>query len=88
MGPAAQGLAVALIVGACALYALWALLPSAARRRLATAAPRLPLPARLAAALRAEARGACGGACDGCTATRAPDAGATRPLKFHPRPRR
>jgi hypothetical protein len=66
----AQGLVVACIVGACALFALWTLAPSAARRACATAALRLPLPAGLAArlrpAIRAAAQGESGCCCAGC----------------------
>jgi hypothetical protein len=83
----AQNLAVAAIVGACALYAVWRLMPSMARRAVATAALRLPLPGWLAAPLQrtAQATDACG--CAGCDSTVAKP-GAAQPLTFHPRRRR
>ncbi|HJV63197.1 MAG TPA: DUF6587 family protein [Albitalea sp.] len=64
---AAQELIVALIVLACASYAAWTLMPSAARRGLALRALKLPLPAALARPFRkaAQPAGACGG-CGGC----------------------
>jgi hypothetical protein len=61
-----QGIAVALIVPLCALYALWRLMGSRARRWVAARLARWPWPSalqqRLARAGRAES--ACG--CDGC----------------------
>ena len=47
-----QSVAVALIVGACLLYAVWTLMPAVARRTLAGALLRLPLPPPLAARLK------------------------------------
>jgi hypothetical protein len=89
MASAAQDLAVALIVGACAMYALWALLPSALRRALATAALRLRLPAWLASPLRRATRGSSGCYCEGCDrASPARDAGSTQQVTFHPPLRR
>ena len=84
---------VALIVGACLLYAVWTLMPAAARRALAGALLRLPLPAPLAARLMKTANAASGCGCDGCdrapvaTAAAAPKR-AEQPIRFHPRPRR
>jgi hypothetical protein len=89
MAAIAQELIVALIVGACAVYALWKLMPSAARRRLATVALRLPLPALLAAPLHRATQASAGCACDGCDRAlpkRAPDS--AQPVVFHPRQRR
>ncbi|HSB25183.1 MAG TPA: DUF6587 family protein [Burkholderiaceae bacterium] len=61
-----QAIAVALIVPLCALYALWRLMGSRARRWVAARLARWPWPAalqqRLARAGRSES--ACG--CDGC----------------------
>jgi hypothetical protein len=85
----AQGLCVALLVAVCAAYAVWTLMPSAARRACARAALRLPLPATLAAPLQRAARpgSACG--CDGCDRAAAPPAAASvQTVKFHPRPPR
>jgi len=82
----AQDLAVDLIVAACAAYAAWRLMPSAARRRIAVLALRLPLPALLASPLRHAARGANACGCDGCDAAGAkPAAGAAQRVTFHPR---
>ena len=89
MNSIAQNLIVALIVGGCAVYALWMLMPSAARRRLATTALRLPLPALLTAPLLRATQAATGCACDGCDRAlpkRAPDS--AQPVVFHPRQRR
>jgi len=89
MFPAAQSLIVALIVGACAGYTLWALLPSAGRRRLAGSALRLPLPVLVLAALRRAAQAATGCACDGCEhASPRPAVGSAQRVTFHPRLRR
>ena len=86
---AAQMFIVTLIVGACAAYALWTLMPSAARRACAGAALRLPLPALFMAPLQkaAQPTNACG--CDGCdkSATK-PAAASAQTVRFHPRPRR
>ena len=89
MAAIAQDLIVVLIVGACAVYSVWKLMPSAARRPLATAALRLPMPARLAAPLQRATQTSTGCACDGCDRAlpkRAPDA--AQPVVFHPRQRR
>ena len=89
MASIAQNLIAALIVGACAVYALWKLMPSAARRGLATAALRLPVPAWLAAPLHRATQASAGCACDGCDRAlpkRAPDS--AHPVVFHPRQRR
>ena len=85
-----QGLAVASIVSASAVYAAWTLLPFAARRACASALLRLPLPVRLAAPLRAlssRKTGACG--CDGCDKAVPPSAApSAKVVHFHPRPPR
>jgi len=61
-----QGLAVAIIVPLCALYATWHLIGAAARRRVAAWLARGPWPAPLRRRLARmdPASGACG--CDGC----------------------
>ena len=85
----AQGLVVASVVGACAVYAVWTLMPAGARRHVALAALRLPLPAPMVARLRrvAQRTGGCG--CAGCDhAAPKADSGAARPVRFHPRIRR
>jgi ferrous iron transport protein B len=84
----AQGLVVAVIVGVCALYAVWTLLPPAARRSLATAALRFPLPAVCVAPLNRAAQASKGCACDGCDhASPGASTGMTHPVVFHPRRR-
>lgn len=85
----AQNLLVAPIVCACTAYALWSLMPAAARRLLATQALRLPLPSMLAALLRRAAKPAHGCGCDGCDhAPPKPSTSATRRVTVHPRARR
>ena len=86
-----QTLAVACIVGACLAYAVWTLMPAAARRRGAAALLAVPWwPAAIAARLRKAAQRASSGCgCDGCDASSAPPtARGVRPVTFHPRPRR
>jgi hypothetical protein len=84
---ALQSCAVALIVGACLVYAVWALLPQAARRPAAAALLALPgWPAALAARLRkaAKAPPSCG--CDGCDKSPLrPAARAVQPVTFQRR---
>ena len=88
-----QSLTVALLVTACGTYAVWTLMPAAARRWLAGWALKLPLPALLAAPFERAVRAASGCGCDGCDRselkpkpTGAPNDG--QPLTFHPRPPR
>ena len=88
---AVQTVAVALIVGACLLYAVWTLMPSAARRSLARAQAGLPLPAVLARRFTRMARAASGCGCDGCDHAPAPAAAPRRgeqTIRFHPSARR
>lgn len=85
-----QSLIVALIVAGSATYAVWTLMPSAARRVLAAWMLKLPLPGRLAAPFERAARAASGCGCDGCDRSELkPKSSATaQPLTFHPRPPR
>ena len=88
-----QSLIVALIVTACSAYAVWALMPSAARRLFAGWALKLPLPALLAAPFERAARAASGCGCDGCDRSElkpktAANANVAQPLTFHRRPPR
>ena len=85
----AQSLVVALIVIACAVYAAWTLMGGAARRSVATALLKLPLPDALAAMMRKHSVATSGCSCLGC------DLGAkktTTPtveiIRLHPRPPR
>ena len=83
-----QSLAVASIVSGSAVYATWALLPFTARRACAIVLLCLPLPARLAAPLRAlssRRTGSC--VCDGCDKA-SPAASSAKVVQFHPRPPR
>ena len=92
-----QTLIVALLVTGCAIYAAWTLMPAAARRAVALALLKLPLPDGVAAKMRRAATASSGCGCDGCD--RAPkkappgspaDRGASQPqiVTFHPRPKR
>ena len=88
---AAETALVALIVGASLVYAVWALMPSAARRSLARALVGLPLPAVLARRFTQIARAASGCSCDGCDrapATAAMPRRGEQTIRFHPSVRR
>ncbi len=84
-----QLLIVVLLVAACSAYALWTLMPSAARRSLAITALRLPrLPRRVEARLRKAAQAESGCGCDGCDRSEKKPAASTpvqHAIKFHPR---
>ncbi|WP_372528445.1 DUF6587 family protein [Piscinibacter sp.] len=84
---AAQNLIVALIVMACAAYAAWTLMPSAARRALAASMLKLTLPRAVARHVQRVTQTPSGcGACDGCTeAAPKPAPGLPTPLVFHRR---
>jgi hypothetical protein len=87
-----QTLIVVVLVSGCSLYALWALMPSSARRTLAITMLRVPhLPRRIEARLNKSAQAASGCGCDGCDrAEKKPAAKAPtqQPITFHPRTRR
>jgi len=88
-----QSLIVALIVAACSVYAVWTLMPSAARRVAARWVLKLPLPAVLAAPFERASRAASGCGCDGCDRSvlkpkASAESNAAQPLTFHPRPPR
>jgi len=85
--------AICLVVG-CSFYAVWALLPAAARRCIAVALLKQRLPAFVTRFLQRHAQAASGCGCDGCDrnvgtaaapSARPPAEGA--PLVFHPRRR-
>ncbi len=61
-----QTLIVALLVVACSVYAAWTLMPAAARRGIASALLKLPLPGAFAAKMRRAATVSSGCGCDGC----------------------
>jgi len=87
---------VILLVSACSAYALWQLMPQAARKGLAKIFLRAPWPARFAAWLQKVALAEVGCGCSGCDQALPKDA--TQPGKagvpvlqamvFHPTKRR
>lgn len=81
-----QNLLVAVIVLACAVYAVWALLPMGWRRSLAGRLAGAPWPAPIQRRLQqaSQAGNACG--CNGCERGTAAEAKAdTQPIRIHPR---
>jgi len=70
---------VAIAVAWCSLYAVWTLMPGAARRAIALHLLRLPVPKPLRSVLERarQPTGACGG-CDSCGST-------PKPIKIHRR---
>jgi len=88
-----QSSIVALLVIGCSTYAVWTLMPSAARRSLAGWILRLPLPAPLTGPFERATRAGSSCGCDGCDRSElkpksAAGTNAARPLTFHPRPPR
>jgi ferrous iron transport protein B len=85
-----QSMIVALLVSGCSAYAVWTLMPSAARRLFAAWMLKLPLPALLAAPFERAARTTSGCGCDGCDRSELKPKAAVasntgQPLTFHPR---
>ncbi|GAB4565432.1 MAG: hypothetical protein IV105_21055 [Rhizobacter sp.] len=80
-----QNLLVALIVLACAVYAVWALLPMAWRRALAKRLVAAPSPPPIKRWLQqaAQAGNACG--CDGCDRAAPKAKPEAQQIRFHPR---
>ena len=79
---AAQVFIVTLLVIGCAAYVAWTLMPVAARRAIAAAALRLPLPSWLAKPFLKAVKPASGcGGCDNCGDGKP----AAQPIKFHQR---
>ena len=82
-----QTLIVVLLVCGCSAYAVWALMPSAARRSLAAAMLRVPhLPRAVEMRLRRSAKAAPGCGCDGCDQAPAKTT-APQPITIHRRAR-
>ncbi len=86
----AQTLIVALLVAACSLRAAWILAPAPARRAIARALLKWPLPRAFAAPLQRHASAASDGcACDGCDkgshAAKPKTAPTVAPITFHRR---
>ena len=82
-----QMLIVASLVTWCAFYALWTLLPAAAKRKIATRLLERRLPEFVARVLRPHASATAGCGCDGCDRSpkaATPVTGGT-PITFHPR---
>ena len=83
-----QNLLVALIVLACAVYAVWALFPMGWRRALAKRLANAPWPTPIKRQLRQASQAGTACACHGCDRG-APSAklatGEARPIHFHPR---
>jgi hypothetical protein len=82
-----QMLVVAGLVTWCAFYALWTLMPSAAKKKIALSLLRRRLPAALADALQRHASAGSGCGCDGCDRAQKPakSASGDTPITFHPR---
>ena len=92
MGVGIQSIIVTLLVLGCSARAAWTLMPAAARRALATAMLRWPLPGGLAARLRANAQAASGCASDCASCDHAApksksgsSPGVPQKITFHPR---
>jgi hypothetical protein len=83
-----QSLIVALLVVGCAVYASWKLMPAVARRSIASALLKLPLPAAFEGKMRKAATVASGCGCDGCDSAPVKAAGAPQVVNFHPRAKR
>ena len=81
-----QTLIVALLVLGCSVYAAWTLMPAAARRAIALALLKLPLPNALALKMRKAATVSSRCGCDGCD--HAPAKATPQRVTFHPRPPR
>ena len=87
-----QSIIVALLVLGCSARAVWTLMPAAARRVLASAMLRWPLPEPLAARLRVSAQPAsgCASGCASCDhaapkSTPGSSPGAPQKITFHAR---
>ena len=79
---------VALLVIGCTGYAVWVLMPAAARRALASSLLELRLPAVVGAKLRKAATVTSGCGCDGCDSAPAKAAPQTpQVVTFHRRPK-
>ena len=86
----AQTVIVALLVIGCTVYAAWTLMPAVARRHLAQALLRLPLPAPARAPLEKAITASGGCSCSGCDAgpQKKPAASDPQPIRFLPRGKR
>jgi hypothetical protein len=82
-----QDLIVALIVSACAGYAVWVLMPAAARRAIARRVVGWPWPEAIGKPLRRAAQAPTGCGCDGCDAKPQPAADTALPIRIHRQPK-
>jgi hypothetical protein len=83
-----QDLLVGVIVLACTVYAMWALIPAVMRRSLAGRFARWPLPVPLVRRFQKVADAGSGCGCNGCDRGSAPAAKSPaqeQPVQFHPR---
>jgi hypothetical protein len=85
----AQLVVVGLLVSGCSLYAVWVLMPTAARRFMAQQLLRLPLARTLKAPLVRAAAASSGCDCSGCDkVVDVKRKGEAQPIRFHARPKR
>jgi hypothetical protein len=84
-----QDILVALIVGACTGYAVWVLMPAAARRGIARRVQGWPWPEAIGKWLRRTAQAPTGCGCDGCdaNANSKPAPGKSQPIRIHRQPK-
>ena len=84
-----QTIVVGLLVIGCTACAAWTLMPSAARRVVAQALLKWPLPQRAAAMLQKQLAPQSGCACDGCDkGTRKREPSGLQQIRIHPRIKR
>ena len=82
-----QDLAVALIVIACTVYAVWALMPTAARRAIALRVLVWPWPDVIGKHLRRTAQAPTGCGCNGCDSAKPAVGNTSQPIRIHRRPK-
>jgi len=82
-----QDILVALIVGACTGYAVWVLMPAAARRAIARRVLDWPWPEAIGKRLRRTAQAPTGCGCNGCDAGSKPAASTTHTIRIHRQPK-
>ena len=80
---------VVLLVIGCTAYAAWTLMPASARRVVAQALLKWPLPQRATALLQKHLVADSGCSCDGCDqGTKKREPAGTQQIRFHPRVKR
>jgi hypothetical protein len=81
-----QIVVVALLVAGCTAYAAWTLMPHAARRAIARALLKLPLPTVASTRLQKHLAEPSGCGCDGCDmGTKKPGKSSIQPIRIHRR---